>query len=110
MQRLSLVALAIGAILSLPALAADKDAQIVPLDQTARPLPLVLRGGGAEEQSGVSASGNVPTVTRGTQHNPGQSPPPGGRTQGSAGRAGGPVYPDSGFNPEYDSSGLNYSR
>ncbi len=110
MQRLSLVALAIGANLSLPALAADRDAQIVPLDQTARPLPLVLRGGGAEEQSGVSASGNIPTVTRGTQPNPGRFPPPRSSNQGSAGRASGPVNPDSGFNPEYDSSGLNYSR
>ena len=110
MQRLGFVALAIGANLSLSALAADRDAQIAPLDQIARPLPLVLRGGGAEEQSGLSASGDVPTVRRGTQPNPGQSRPPRSSNQGSAGRASGPVHPDSGFNPEYDSSGLNYSR
>ena len=104
------MALVIGAILSLPALAADKDAQIVPLDQTARPLPLVLRGGGAEEQSGPPVSSNVPKVTPGAQPNPGQSSPPRTRNQGSAGRPGGLVYPDSGLNRDYDNSGLNYSR
>ena len=110
MQRLGFVALAIGAMLSAPALAADgKDAQIAPPDQIARPLPFVFRGGGAE-QSDLPASGNVPTVTRGTQPNPGQSPPPRSRNQGSDGRAGGPVRPDSAFNPEYDTSGLNYPR
>ena len=68
MQRLGLVALTIGAILSAPALAADgKDA---PPDQIARPAPLILRGGGAD-QSGLPASGNVPDVTRGTPPNPG---------------------------------------
>ena len=107
MPKLSLAALAIGAILSLPALAADKDAQIVPLDQTARPLPLVLRGGRAEEQSGVSASGNVPAVTSGAQPNP---PPPRrshSRISWTRGRS---VYPDPAFNRDYDNSGLNYSR
>ena len=104
LQRLGFVALAIGAVLSTPALPADgTDAQIVSPGQIDRRLPLVLRGGGADE--------SAPTVTRGTQPIPGQaSPPPRNRNQGAAGRGGGPLYPDSGFNSEYNTNGLNYPR
>jgi hypothetical protein len=108
LQRLGFVALAIGAVLSTPALPADgTDAQIVSPGQIDGPLPLVLRGGGADQSVGASAR----TATRGAQPIPGQSPPPPrSRNQGSAGRRGGPLYPDSGFNSEYNTNGLNYSR
>ena len=108
LQRLGFVALAIGAVLSTPALPADgTDAQIVSPGQIDGPLPLVLRGGGADQSVAASA----PAVTRGTQPIPGQSPPPPrSLNQGSTGRGGGPLYPDSGLNSEYNTNGLNYPR
>ena len=93
-----------AAILSASAFAADgKDAAA---DKIAGPLPLVLRGGGADQSVAASA----PTVTRGTQPIRQSPPPPRSRNQGSAGRGGGPLYPDSGFNSEYNTNGLNYPR